>query len=195
MDERTPGTAGGWRLLRGTVVGTAATALPVAGHLLAGGRAPGWPTVVFLVVLLGSVSTWLSGARWTFPRLLALLVVAQAAVHATFVATLPPVVPGGHEQHAAEHAVSTVPMVSMVSATPAMVAAHVAAAALTALLLRRGDAWLGDVLDALALRAVRLLDAWTGAYGVPPQPAPIRVLDIPRQRRAADAWWQRGPPQ
>lgn len=192
-----PGTTGGWRLLRGAIVGGAATTLAVGAHCMAGGRPPAWATVVSLALLLGIVSTWLSGVRWTLPRLLALFIAAEAGMHAIFVGTAP-VVAHGSEHHAhhmasagglfAEHGATLLP------STPAMVTVHVVAAALTALLLSRGEALLGGVLDALALRLFRLFDAAPVLVEVP-QPVPVRVLRFPGQGVALDVRRQRGPPR
>jgi hypothetical protein len=192
-----PGTTGGWRLLRGAIVGSTATTLAVGAHCMAGGRPPSWTTVVSLAVLLGVVSTWLSGVRWTFPRLLALFVVAEAGMHAFFVGTAPVLVQRA-EHHTHDHLASAGGLVAehasaMLPWTPAMVTGHLLAAAVTALLLSRGEALLAGVLDALALRLFRLLDAAQTLVGVP-QPVPAEVLELPRQRAALDVRRQRGPP-
>jgi hypothetical protein len=183
-----PATSGGWRLLRGLVVGLAATALGAGGHGLADGDAPAWSTVLLLAVLLGMLATWLSRARWTFGRLLGLLLLTQTGVHAVLVVTEPFTHPG-HLHHAAE------PTATLLPSDPAMLAGHMAAAALTALLLARGEAWLAGVLDVLALRAVRLLDAWVRGYGVRPQPLPVGALDRATPHVTAATWRERGPPR
>ena len=192
-----PGTTGGWRLLRGAVVGAAATTLAVGAHCMAGGRPPAWTTVVSLALLLGIVSTWLSAVRWTFPRLLALFVVAEAGMHAVFVGTAPALVHGA-ELHTHHHLAFAGDLVTgqasaLLHLTPAMLTGHLVAAAATALLLSRGEAMLGAVLDALALRVSRLLDAAPTLVSAP-QPVPVRVLELPRQSAALDVCRQRGPP-
>jgi hypothetical protein len=192
-----PGTTGGWRLLRGAIVGTAATTLAVGAHWMAGGRPPTWTTVVSLALLLGIVSTWLSSARWTFPRLLVFFVVAEAGMHAVIVGTQPVVAHGG-EHHTHHHLAYVGGLVAdqataLLPTTPAMVTGHLVAAAVTALLLSRGEALLGGVLDALALRLFRLLEA-APALVEAPQPVPVRVLELPRHRAALDVRRQRGPP-
>jgi len=192
-----PGTTGGWRLLRGAIVGTAATTLAVGAHCMAGGRPPTWTTVVSLALLLGVVSTWLSRVRWTFPRLLALFVLAEAGMHAVFVGTGPVLVhSAGHHMH--DHLTSAGALVAdqasaMLPWAPAMFTGHLVAAALTALLLSRGEALLAGVLDALALRLFRLLDA-APTLAATSQPVPVRVLELPRQGAALDVRRQRGPP-
>jgi len=194
---RAHGTTGGWRLLRGAVVGTAATSLAVGAHCVAGGRPPTWTTVVSLGLLLGLVSTWLSSVRWTFPRLLALFGMAEAGMHAYFVSTQP-VLTHGAEHHTHDHLSPAGDLVAgqasaLLHSTPAMVTGHLVAAAVTAFVLSRGEALLGGVLDALALRLFRLLDVATSLVEAP-QPVPVRVLELPRQWTALDIRRQRGPP-
>lgn len=187
--RRAPGTEGGWRLLRGAVVGAAASTLTLGGHVLAGDETPAWTTIVWLCVSLAIVSTWLSAVRWTFSRLLAVLLVGQAGMHTAFVVNQPAIA-AGHEGHLHASAFAE----TLLPTSTAMVAWHVTAAVTTALLLRRGEAWLCGVLDALALRGLRVLDAVVTVYGHRPQPAPLRVHDLPRQQTATYAWRQRGPP-
>lgn len=208
-DPSAPGTVGAWRVLRGAVVGTGATLLTVGGHCVAGDEPPTWTTVVSLAVLLGAVSVWLSALRWTFPRLLALLVAAQAGMHVLFVTTRPTAALQGVDPvgpvagHALHHGASgTHPAAAHVAAhvqtllpSPLMLAGHLAAAAVTALLLWRGEEWLAGVLDALALRAYRVLSGFTPFLGTRPGPVLVLVYDAARPGVAADAWWQRGPPR
>jgi hypothetical protein len=194
---RAHGTTGGWRLLRGCVVGAAATTLAVGAHCVAGGRPPTWTAVVSLALLLGLVSTWLSSVRWTFPRLLVLFGMAEAGMHAYFVGTQP-VLTHSAEHHTHDHLPPAGGLVAgqasaLLHSTPAMVTGHLLAAAVTAFVLSRGEALLGGVLDALALRLFRLLDATTSLIEAP-QPVPVRVLELPRQRAALDIRRQRGPP-
>jgi hypothetical protein len=187
---RAPGTTGDWRLLRGGVVGTAATVLAVGGHCLSSGRPPTWPTMLCWAVLLASASTWLSRVRWTMPPLLAVLLVGQVGMHATFVATQPPLPAAGAHMHAhpAAHTETLLP------SSLSMVAGHVAAAVMTAALLRWGERWLCGVLDALALRIHRLLDAFVIVLDPRAHPVPVAVDDPPRLRVVTAAWSPRGPP-
>jgi hypothetical protein len=191
-------------------VGSAATLLAVGGHCLAGDEPPTWTTAVSLALLVGSVSLWLSGVRWTLPRLLALLVATQAGMHTAFVLARPLAADdqlvaslaghtahaahAGHaahaaalEQHLARHAEGLFP-------SGPMVVGHLAAAVVTALLLWRGEQWLGGVLDALALRAYRVLGSVTLLDGPAPQPVPVRAEVVPLRRVATRPWSQRGPP-
>jgi hypothetical protein len=192
---REPGTTGDWRVFRGCAVGLTATLLAVGGHCVFGEQPPTWPTVVCWAVLLASASTWLSRVRWTFPRLLAVLVAGQAGMHVTFVATQPPVHTGVGAAHAHLHGAAAGTVGSVLPASAAMVAGHLAAAVVTAALLRWGEAWLCGVLDALALRAHRVLDALVSTYAAQPQLVPAAADDTPRLRVVNDAWSERGPPR
>jgi hypothetical protein len=197
-EHTAPGTAGGWRLLRGALGGAAATTLAVGAHCMAGGGPPTWTSVVCLALLLGTVSTWLSGVRWTFPRLLGLFVVAEAGMHAVFVGAEPVLAHSGgdptHHHMSSAGSLATEQATALLPSTPGMVTGHLVAAAVTALLLSRADALLGGVLDALALRLLRLLEAAPTLVGGP-QPVPVPVLDLPRQRAALDVRRPRGPPR
>jgi hypothetical protein len=177
-------------VLRGAAVGLAATLLGVGGHWLAGGGPPTWPATASAAVLLGTAGIALSRVRWTLPRLLTLLLLSQLGLHLFFGWTqAAPAAPGHASAHTADASATLVPT------NPEMLVAHVAAAVATALLLRRGEVWLGGVLDALALRAVRLLDAVVVVPAARPRPVPVRVPDEPRRQAPADAWWERGPPR
>ena len=140
-------TCGSLRWARGSCVGLAATGLAGAGHALAGGLLPGAGHLGTL--LAGSVVTAvaLSGRRWQLPSLLSVLLGAQVVLHYGFA-------------HGAHHAHGS---------PAAMVSAHVTAALLTSLLLRRGEDWCWSLVDLLtrAWRTVRLL--------LPPVPAPRRT--------------------
>jgi hypothetical protein len=191
MDGAPPtGTVGLWRLLRGGVVGATATTLAVGGHILAAGRPPSWAVLATATIAIGAASILLSRMRWTLPRLLALLLAGQAGLHALFLVQAPPPHAGHvHAVHAPEPAARLLPD------DLEMLAGHVLAAAVTALLLRQGERWLCGVLDALGLRAVRLLGSALTVYAARPQPVPVRVAEGPRSYATDDAWWQRGPPR
>lgn len=137
------------------------TALVLA-HLAAGGELPsvGW-LAAFAVLVYGASSVVLrerAGIRVVLPALLA----AQVLGHAWLVALAPELHPGH------EHATAAV-----LGLTPAMVGAHLLAAAVT------GAMWV------LRRRAVEVLLRWTDPGVVPlPSARPLRST-APRRARAA----------
>jgi hypothetical protein len=191
MDGAPPtATVGVWRLLRGGVVGATATTLAVGGHVLAAGRPPSWTVLATATIAIGAASILLSRLRWTLPRLLVLLLAGQAGLHTLFLEQASPPHAGHvHTGHATE------PTATLLPDDLEMVAGHVLAAVVTALLLRQGERWLCGVLDALGLRVVRLLGTTLTVYAARPQPVPVRVAERPRSYATDDAWWQRGPPR
>lgn len=177
-----PPTSGALRWLRGATVGLVATGLALAGHALGGGAAPaaGPLSMIALAAVLGSVA--LSGQRWSATALLGVLLGVQLAAHVVFAAGAAAAVP----MHHAPLAVHGLPML----------AGHLAAAVLTALLLRRGETWCWRVTGLLSrpVRATRALDVpvmpWRPASG-------RRIADrvaVLRSCRLAWAQPRRGPP-
>jgi hypothetical protein len=196
MDGAPPtGTVGAWRLLRGGLVGATATTLALGGHCLAAGRPPSWTVLTAATIAIGATSVLLSRSRWTLPRLLALLLAAQAGLHTWFLVQAPAQHAGhahtghAHTGHAPE------PTSALLPDDLEMLAGHIAAAVVTALLLRQGERWLCGVLDVLGLRALRLLVALVTVHAARPQPVAVRVAERPRSHATDDPWWQRGPPR
>lgn len=182
-------TTGAWRLTRGLVVGVTAVGLALTGHWAAsGGGLPPLLLTLGLATLVGVLAVAASARRWTGPRLLVVLLAAQWLFHTVFGSATP----AGHIQHTAAH--TTAPTADHVSTMSwSMVAAHVAAALLTAALLRRGERWVGCLVDALALRVVRL------QVQLPSHASLVRrvvhSVTIPVQRLDEAAWSLRGPPR
>jgi hypothetical protein len=173
--------------VRGLAVGAAATLLALGGHTAAGGHPPGAAVTLGAAAVVAAVALALSRARWTLPRLLAVLLAAQAGLHVAFAWTAPP--------SAGTHMHGSTADATLAATEPTMLAGHLAAVLLTAVVLRRGEQWLCGVLDAFALRAVRLLDVPLTEYGGRPRPVPVQATSRPRRRVVADAWWERGPPR
>jgi hypothetical protein len=148
------------RLLRAGAVACLSTGVALAMHVAGGGMLPAAPGIVVPLVLAFAVSTQLAGSPLSRWRLAAAVVAAQALFHAMF--ALGPgatVVASGSGPHAAHQ--PTLLTVDSASAhvahahlTPAMLAAHAAAAVATYVLLRRAD-----VLMALLRRAAGALTA------------------------------------
>lgn len=120
-----PVAGGSLRAVRGSVVATCCLALSLLAHGLAGGRIPSLGAVVLLGCSLAAVCTWLSGRRWRFATLFAVLAAAQLALHPLFVAIAPPA-----------RATATSEPVAV-----AMTVAHLLAALAIAGVLLRGEDW------------------------------------------------------
>jgi hypothetical protein len=176
-------TSGALRVVRGTAVGTTAMSLAAAGHVAGGGSLPPATAAILLgLTVAGSVA--LSGRRWTFSALATVLLGVQLVCH---VALAGPATAANLTNHS--HAAH--------GATPSMLIAHVLAALVTAVVLRRGESWCWRLVALLARPAqvarlfstrpalkpvARLLPAADGA------PALLRSLLL------ADAQPRRGPP-
>jgi hypothetical protein len=139
------------------VVGLCATALATAGHALEGGPAPTVPVIAGLSVGAVLVSIALSRVRWGLPSLLVVLIAAQLIFH---VALVGPV--AAAESRGSPDGLSGVgdTVVSW-----SMLAAHLAAALLTAVVLRRGEDACWRIADILA-RPARALRAVAGGAPV-----------------------------
>ncbi|MGH3815334.1 MAG: hypothetical protein ACRDUV_23275 [Pseudonocardiaceae bacterium] len=186
-----PETRGVWRWLRGILVAAVATGLALGAHTAAGGHAPSWFPVAAIALVVGLVSVGVSRFRWTGPRLLAVLACTQLGLHPLFNAQ-----PGTPAGHVHTHATAAVDATSVVSSGWSMWISHMLAAIATAVLLRCGEHWLAGVLDALALRALRIVDAAGQRWAIADAGAiQVRVAALPRYRVAASAWSQRGPPR
>jgi hypothetical protein len=172
-------------VVRSAVVALSAVGLALLGHLAAGGSTPALGTLTVPVLVLLLVSYGLSGRRWTVGPLVAVLLGAQGFFHVAFADAAT----HGHGGFAGAG--------SPAPGHPAlpMLAGHVGAALLAALLLRRGEDWLWGLVALLAL-------AWRTARIAAPRPVPAtRTLarSLPGEVPAAlhlleDAVARRGPP-
>jgi len=176
-------TSGALRVVRGTAVGTTAMSLAAAGHVAGGGSLPPATAAILLgLTVAGSVA--LSGRRWTFSALATVLLGVQLVCHVALAghATAANLTNHSHAAH---------------GTSASMLVAHVLAALVTAVLLRRGESWcwrlvalLGRPVQVARLfstrpmlkRVARLVAAADGA------PALLRSLLL------ADAQPRRGPP-
>ena len=135
------------RLLRGLVVAATGVLLAVGGHLLAGGTLSASPALLVLVTLAAGACTLWSYRQWSFARLLVALCGVQLLVHEAMNLGMGPGLAAGH--------VADTPF----SASPAtgaggwlMVAAHAGATAVTAWLLRQGEALIWRLVERLRPR-------------------------------------------
>jgi hypothetical protein len=185
---RSAATQGLLPLLRGVVVGSCATGIALGGHVVGDGAPPPAAVLTATAVGVALLSAGLSRWRWTFPRLLALLLVAQLPLHGAFTRAEPMPMPA----HAAHSHAAMAPETGL---DWPMLLGHLLAAVATAALLQRGEAWLHTVLDTLGLRALRLIDAPRPVYAAPGHPFSRQDHDLPCTNAATDAWLRRGPPR
>lgn len=182
------------RLLRGTAGALAMTVLAALFHTAAapGAGTPALGAVAFAAVLAAPVCTALAGRALSLWRTTAAVLAAQGLFHVVYglaagghavapAAGLDP----AHLGHAANAAGPLVTVSAAQQAThtghltdPRMIAAHLLAAVLTVLVLRRGEALVLAVAERL-VEAVRPVPAPRGAL---PLPAPARVPALPTPR-------------
>ncbi|KAA1376222.1 hypothetical protein [Aeromicrobium fastidiosum] len=155
------------RLARSLAAALACVTAAAVGHVSAGGTMPA-VTVVSAFVGSAAVAWLLSARRVTSSQLLGLLVLCQVVVHLGASA---------HEM----------------TMGPGMVGAHLAATAASVLVLSRGEAFVWQLAERLALRVTPLLRVVL----VPPtRPRPVAVVALRARHdvRLAHSLWLRGPP-
>lgn len=194
-------TRGTARWARGATVGLTATVLALAGHASGGGGVPPVLPVLLLtgLAVLGSVG--LSGRRWSAGPLIGVLLTVQVAFHVAFgdhvhaafgEPTGSPSTLSPHLRHGVMHA-----GLAAHSLGWRMVSAHILAALVTALLLRRGEAWcwrLAALAVAAPLRALQLSHGPLAAPSTPPTSRVGRAAPFLRSQLLVLAAPRRGPP-
>jgi len=134
---------GRWRVTRGALVGLSIMLVSVAGHAAVGGLVPyRSPAFAGLTVLAISVAVVMSDREWTGVRLLALLAIAQLVIHAGLAVRL---TDPGHSGTAMGMQMGSGP-----ASGTLMLAGHIAAVIVLAVVLRRGERWLLKVRDKVA---------------------------------------------
>ena len=197
MEQRAP-----LRLLRALLVTSVVLALAAAGHLAGGGALP---PLSILIGLAGGVLgpiTWASRRRFSWWRLVVLLGAAQWGLHEAFlltsaVAACGPVAGNFHSTHSGPSTACLAPSVleaghhAPSGHGPAMLAGHVLAVLVTALVIAQAEAALW-----LALQWLRPL---LGLVRPAPLPAAVRAL-LPAAEHPVLVWRRlrrdrvRGPP-
>jgi hypothetical protein len=170
------------RGLRGSVVGLSAAGLGLLGHTMAGGALPSVPVVALATAGLVLLGIAMSDRQWGLPSLLTVLVGAQLGFHLVLAG-------GAGAQMQAMPGMSHQGMVPGLT----MTAAHVAAAAVAAIVLRRGELWCHALVELMS-RPVRAI-----ALAVVPLP---RLRPVPihaaaggtSQLHLSDSLSRRGPP-
>jgi len=153
-------TRGRW--LRAGVFSTSMTVLAMSAHLAAGGQLPGLGVTVLAGLLVGCLTYPITRRDRDARAVVATTVAAQAALHLAFALPMAGLVPAAGSAGAVGHmsmpaGTSGVGVVQAWAAltagtpAPAMVAAHLIAAVVLALGLRRGERALLDL--AASLRA------------------------------------------
>lgn len=181
------------RLARGVAGALAMTVLAALFHAAAvpGAGLPDVRVAAFAAVLAAPVCTALAGRALSLWRTAAAVAVAQGLFHVLYgiaagghaVAPAAGVDPA-HLHHAAAAAgplvsVSAAPAAGHVhAADPLMLAAHAAAAVLTVLVLRRGEA----LVLAVAERVLQAVLPRAASAGPLPLPSPARVPALPAPR-------------
>lgn len=126
------------RVLRGGIAASVATWAALLSHVSAGGEIPGWLGIAVPLVLSLAVCTALAGRRLSLVRLALAVTGSQLIFHTLFVVGA--VTPSG-----TSHAHHLLPMTdaaattTAIGADPLMWAMHGAAAAVTTLVVHRGE--------------------------------------------------------
>jgi hypothetical protein len=186
------------RLLRGASASTVATMIAALSHTVGGGSPPHPLLMLTVSVLLTPVAALLVGSRVRLPGVAAAVMATQVVFHAVFEVTggISPtgLTPGAHQHGPIVLAISPAAAhPSLLSASPAMLAAHAIAAVATAALL-----WRGELL-------VQAVAHWVRALLRTPQAVPSPAADIrlpvshaivrPASRLLDDCVRRRGPPE
>lgn len=168
------------RLVRGLTVALSGVALPVSGHLMAGGATALSASTLAVLVFVAAVTTAVSSREWTLPRIIVTLLPVQALVHVSMSTQ------GGHgPQHLS--ATSTAP-----AGDNRMLVAHGLALAALAVWLRAAERALLAFVALIDRIFVRLGVTWSPSSLARPQVSAFNALIptiVPLTR------YIRGPPQ
>ncbi|MGO2110650.1 MAG: hypothetical protein ACTH31_03460 [Pseudoclavibacter sp.] len=190
-----------------------ATVGALAAHVAGGGASPGVAQTIIAVAIAALVALPLSGRAVSPARLAAVVAASQALFHLFFLVGEPSnaalifTQAPGHEHHAVIALTGETPLLSShaLHLTPAMIAAHLIAAALTLVALHSGErliervaeaargAWRGLRWIVAAVAAAERLDPPNG----PARPRALQVWPAPAKLDALLRAWpgsRRGPP-
>ncbi len=184
-----PATA---RVVRSVAVGAFGAALSAAAHVTAGGQTPALVALALVAVAVAAGAYAAAGGALGAARLLALLLAAQALLHAAFELSAP--AGTGHAHHGGD-----APGALTSAGEGSMIAAHLAATLVLALVLARGEAWLFTA----GRLAVRLVHRLARADRLAPVGRATRAIRLalplvrsqPSLRPLAGAASRRGPPR
>lgn len=186
------------RLVRAAAVSAVATLIAAVSHTVGGGTAPHPLLIAAVAVLFLPLTAVLVGSRPSRARVAVAVLLAQGGFHALFQLLGAPSADSGTVAAGGAHAHHLTLALTSVGGTPVapvgagMIGAHIAAAALTTVLLWHAESMVRAVAGwfrALLRRA----SPHTGP--VPARPVALRSLLLPPADRAvAAAVSRRGPP-
>ncbi|WP_091232293.1 hypothetical protein [Microbacterium sp. 3J1] len=181
------------RLLRAAAASTVATLLAAASHTVAGGAAPHPLLVLAVASLLVPVAAVLIGVRASRRRVALTVLVSQAAFHVVFQMLGSPTGIRAVDTH--HHHVDLAafgPVTQSAAPGALMVAAHIAAAIVTTMLLWHGESMVRAIADWVRARLLRV-----SATHLPDHARPaslISSLFLPLSAGLASSISRRGPP-
>jgi hypothetical protein len=161
-----------WRGLRSTVFAVVAALMAALGHAIAGGGFPDAAALLSTAAVVGGSVSGLARRRRTAAGIFGVLLASQVAFHLTFVVA-------GHEHHAVD--------------LTRMIGFHLAAAAIAALVMARGEAALFVLLSWLDRLVPTLVAAIPAPPGDRPRPSPPRPHPM-ANRAPLVPISRRGPP-
>ncbi len=185
------------RAVRGAAAAAVATTVAATAHTLSGGDAPPVWLLVAVTLLATPIAVLLTGRRPSLWRTTSVVAVSQLLLHLAFatVGTAGPA--GGRHVHGAAVSLAGsggdgAGAVGALASDPLMLAGHVAAAAVTVLLVSHGERALRAIAAGLRHVVERTVIAWH-------RPAPLlRVIALPlgtaRGAVALTSVSRRGPP-
>lgn len=157
------------RAARSVAAALVCVAVAAAGHTLAGGSVSA-PVLAGVFVGASGLTWCLAARRVTASQCIGLLLLVQAVVH-----------------------VSCAWSSDEMSMGPGMIAAHVAATALSATVMARGETFLWLLAERIGLRALPLLLARTGIVGWPVR-SPVAHGHARHDATLVHTHGERGPP-
>ena len=190
------------RVLRGSVAAAFSTFAALFSHVAGGGTAPGAVGVAIPLVLSVLVCVALAGRRLTLPRTVLSVAASQFLFHTLFVLGSSSGVsgspPAGHAGHTGVVELSVTAGHPASHASGAMWSAHGAAAVVTIVMLRQGDATLtrlAEIARLVAHAIVRILALLAPTSFLRPATATVdAIVRSLRERLAMGDVSRRGPP-
>lgn len=156
------------RLLRAASASSIATLIAATSHTVAGGAAPHPLLVLAVMALVVPVAALIIGGRASRLRVAATVLVSQAAFHVVFQTLGAPTgtaVLSGHQHHVDLAALG--PVTAAAAPDTIMIVGHLAAAALTTIMLWHGESMVRAAAGWVHARLRRAISAFRPAHRVP----------------------------